>query len=88
MAKMIEVIKTKIKDDLFADQSNYKVLKALKYILKAETKTTTKRKSVVGIKTLLNTTSITLQNKRESNQEGSSKQNASITPPLVKHIKP
>jgi len=38
----------------------------------------------MGIETLLDTIFITLQNKRESNQEGSSKQTASVTPPLVK----
>jgi len=38
----------------------------------------------MGIETLLDTISIALQNKRESNQEGSSKQIISTTPPLVK----
>ena len=38
----------------------------------------------MGIKTLLDTISIASQNKRERNQKGSSKQNASATPPLVK----
>jgi len=38
----------------------------------------------MGIETPLDTMSITLQNGRESNQEGSSKQMASATPPLVK----
>ena len=36
------------------------------------------------IKTPLDTMSIALQNRRESNQEGLSKQMASATPPLVK----
>ena len=40
----------------------------------------------MGIKTPLNTISIILQNKRESNQEGSSKQMASATPPLIKTL--
>jgi len=40
----------------------------------------------MGIETPLNTISIALQNGRESNQEGSSKQMASITPPLVKQL--
>jgi len=38
----------------------------------------------VGIETLLDTMSIALQNGRESNQESSSKQTASATPPLIK----
>jgi len=38
----------------------------------------------MGIETLLNTMSIALQDRRESNQEGSSKQMTSVTPPLVK----
>jgi len=38
----------------------------------------------MGIETLLDTISITLQNRRENNQEGLSKQTASATPPLVK----
>jgi len=38
----------------------------------------------MGIEIPLNTMSIILQNRRESNQEGSSKQIASTTPPLVK----
>ena len=42
----------------------------------------------MGIKTLLDTMFITLQNGRESNQEGSSKQIASATPPLVQDKKP
>ena len=42
----------------------------------------------MGIETPLDIMSITLQNKRESNQNNSSKQSASTTPPLVKYIKP
>jgi len=38
----------------------------------------------MGIKTPLNTMFIALQDGRESNQKGSSKQMASATPPLVK----
>ena len=38
----------------------------------------------MGIETSLDTISIALQDKRESNQKGSSKQTASATPPLVK----
>jgi len=38
----------------------------------------------MGIKTPLDIISIVLQNRRESNQEGLSKQMASATPPLVK----
>ena len=42
----------------------------------------------MGIETLLNTISIALQNERESNQKGSSKQMASATLPLVQDKKP
>ena len=38
----------------------------------------------MGIETLLDTISITLQNRKESNQEDLSKQMANTTPPLVK----
>jgi len=38
----------------------------------------------MGIETPLDTMSITLQNKKESNQKGLSKQMASATPPLIK----
>ena len=40
----------------------------------------------MGVETLLGIMSIALQNRRESNQEGSSKQMASATPPLVKPL--
>ena len=40
----------------------------------------------MGIETPLNTISITLQNGRESNQKGLSKQMASATPPLIKPL--
>ena len=64
----IKVTKTKIPEmNLFVDQSNYKVLKGSKYILETETEIATKSKSVMGIKTPLNTMSITLQDKRERN---------------------
>jgi len=42
----------------------------------------------MGIETPLDTMSITLQNKRERNQNGLSKQNANATPPLIKGKKP
>jgi len=42
----------------------------------------------MGIKTLLNTISITLQNRRERNQKGLNKQTANATLPLVKGKKP
>ena len=38
----------------------------------------------MGIETPLDTISITLQNRRKSNQEGLSKQTVSVTPPLIK----
>jgi len=70
--------------NLFTDLSNYKIIKKPKYALKTKTETATEPGSVIGIKTLLDTISIALQNRRESNQEGSSKQTASVTPLLVK----
>ena len=70
--------------NLFIDQSNYEVIKEPKYTLKIETKTTTEPRSVIGIETPLNTMSITLQDRKERNQNGSSKQSASAAPPLVK----
>ena len=42
----------------------------------------------MGIKTPLKTMSIALQNKRERNQNGLSKQSASVTPPFIKDKKP
>jgi len=71
-------------NNLFTDLSNYKAIKKPKYILKTETETTTELRSVMGIKTPLNTISITLQDRRERNQESLSKQEASTTPLLVK----
>ena len=68
----------------FTDSSNYEVVTKSKYILKAETETTTEPKLVVGIKTPLNIIFITLQNRRERNQNGLSKQSASATPPFIK----
>ena len=38
----------------------------------------------MGIKTLLNIISIALQDRKERNQKGLSKQMASATPPIVK----
>jgi len=70
----------------FTDLSNYKIIKEPEYTSEAETETTTKPRLVMGIETPLDTISITLQNKRESNQEDSSKQTASVTPPLVKQL--
>jgi len=68
----------------FTDLNNYKVIKKPKYVLKTEIETATESKSVVGVETPLNTMSITLQDRRESNQENLSKQTVSVTPPLVK----
>ena len=42
----------------------------------------------MGIETSLDIISITLQDKRERNQEGSSKHNTNATPPLIKGIWP
>ena len=81
----VEVTKAEILDmNLFVNQSNYKVIKEPEYALKAKTKTVTKPRSVMGIETPLDTMSIALQDGRESNQKGSSKQMTSATPPLVK----
>ena len=64
----IKVIKAEIPDtNLFVDQSNYKVLKEPKYVLKIEAETATESKLVMGIEILLNTISIALQNGRERN---------------------
>ena len=41
----------------------------------------------MGIETLLDTMSIDLQNEKRKNQNGSNKQKASITPPLIKDKK-
>ena len=75
-------------ENSFTNLSNYKIIKKPKYILKTKTETATKPRSVIEIETPLDTISITLQNKRESNQEGLSKQTASATPPLIKGKKP
>ena len=72
----------------FTDLSNYKVIIAPKYTLEAKTETDIKTRLVIGIKTPLDIMSIALQNKRERNQEGLSKQSASITLPLVKGTEP
>jgi len=53
-------------------------------MLETKTKTATEPGSVIEIETPLDIMSIALQNKRENNQEGLSKQMASVTPPLVK----
>ena len=82
---MIKVIKLKvIIKNLFTDLGDYKIIKEPKYILKTETETTTEPRSVIGVETPLSTISIALQNGRESDQEGLSKQMASATPPLIK----
>jgi len=70
--------------NLFIDLNNYEIIKEPKYALKVETETATEPRLVVGIETPLDTMSIALQNRRESNQEGLSKYKASITPLLVK----
>jgi len=82
---LTKVIKLRIIiKNLFINLSNYKIIKEPKYILETKTETTIKPGSVIGIKTLLDTISIALQNKKKSNQKGLSKQIASATPPLVK----
>ena len=50
---------------MFADQNDYKDLKAPKYVLKVETETTIKSRLVVNIEILLDTASIALQNRRK-----------------------
>jgi len=85
----IEIAEIKfISKNPFADKSNYKALKWLKYALEAETEIATKQNSVMGIETSLDTMSIALQNKKEKNQKSSSKQKANITPLFVKGTKP
>ena len=54
-------------NNLFIDQSNYKVIEEPKYALKAKTETAIEPRLVIGIKTLLNTISITSQNGKERN---------------------
>ena len=73
-----------IMKNLFTNLSNYEVVAAFKYILKAKTETATEPRSVMGIETPLDTMSIILQDRREKNQKSSSKQEANVTPPLVK----
>ena len=68
----------------FTDLSDYKVIKAFKYILKAKTETNTKPRSVIGIETPLNIIFIASQDKKEKNQNSLSKQKANATPPFVK----
>jgi len=81
----IKIIKPEIPEiNPFVNQNNYKVIEEPEYTSEAETETTTKPRLVIGIETLLDTMSIALQNGRESNQEGLSKQTASATPPLIK----
>jgi len=53
--------------NLFTDLNNYKIIKESKYALKTKTETTTKPKSVIGIEAPLDTISIALQNRKESN---------------------
>jgi len=65
---LIKVIKLKvIIKNPFTDLGNYKIIKESEYALEAETETTIELKLVVGIETLLDIMSITLQNGRESN---------------------
>ena len=60
-AKLTKVIKPQIIiKNPFTDLSNYKIIKEPKYTLEAKTETTTEPKSVVRVKTLLGTISITL----------------------------
>ena len=59
--------------NLFIDLDNYKIIEEPKYTLETKTETATEPRLVMGIETLLDTMSITLQNGRESNQEGLSK---------------
>jgi len=71
---LAQIVKPKkIIKNLFTDLSNYEVIKAPKYALKADTETDTELRSVMGIKTPLNIMSITLQDKKERNQKGLSK---------------
>jgi len=82
---LTKVIKLRIIiKNLFTDLSDYEIIKEPKYTLKAETETATKPRSVIGIETPLNTISIALQDRRESNQEGLSKQTANTTPLFIK----
>ena len=88
-AQLTLIVKLKIViKNPFTDPSNYEVIIVLKYALEAETETTIKPRSVVGIKTPLNTTFIASQNGRERNQKNSNKQEISVTPLLVKGTKP
>jgi len=60
-AKLTKVIKLKIIiKNPFTDLSNYKIIKKPKYTLETETETIIKPRSVIGIKTLLDTISIIL----------------------------
>jgi len=74
--------------NLFVDQSNYEVLKEFEYTLETKTETANKSKLVIWIETLLDTMFIALQDKRERNQKGSSKQKTNTTPLFVKGTKP
>ena len=74
--------------NLFTDLSNYEVIIAPEYASEAETETDTETRLVVGIETPLDIISIVLQDRRERNQEDSSKQKTSVTPPLVKGTEP
>ena len=70
--------------NLFTDLGNYEIIKKPKYALETKTKTTTELKLVMGIETPLDTISIALQDKRESNQKDLSKHIASATPLFIK----
>ena len=52
-------------------------------IREVETKSAIETELVIGIKTLLDIITITLQCRREDNQESHSKQDTSTTPPIV-----
>jgi len=70
--------------NLFTNSSDYKIIKEPKYILETKTETATELGLVIGVETPLDTMSIILQDRRESNQEGLSRHKANATPPLVK----
>jgi len=61
IARLIKVMKPKvIIKNPFTDSGNYEIIKKPKYALEAETETTIKPRSVMGIKTPLDTMSIAL----------------------------
>ena len=83
-AQLTLVVKPKqVIKNPFINSGDYEVIIAPKYTLKTKTETDIKTRSVIGIKTPLDIMSIALQNKKERNQESSSKQMASATPLLI-----